>query len=476
MKSILPTLLIMICLATGVFAQGNSHNSYSLKQVLELALANNAQLRQSEFQSLNAGIALRQTRSTLLPDVFASINHGLNQGRSIDPFTNGYVNENINYANYALSGGMTLFSGLILRNQIKKSAYDYEASKMELHREQDNLTLRIIITYFQLLNNEDQVVQARLQTEVTGKQIDRLKILDKEGAIAPAQLSDLKGQLANDELSLINSRNNLVSSKIALAELMNVVLTNDFQVERVSENSLVRAAMDTPESIYSLALEQLATIKGVALRTKSAAQGIKVARGQSSPQLGFNSSLFSNYSSAAMGSRLIGTQVSATGDYVELNGSKLSVMAPQGIYERSGITYNSQLRNNYSTSYNFSLRIPIFNSDRTRNRIALAKLELKNAEFIEETTKVQLRQAIDRAWFDKLAAEDRLVALNKQVTAFKQSFNSAEVRFNAGAGTVIDYTIAKNNLDTANIKLINAKYDLLLKVKILDYYKGRLVI
>lgn len=474
MKLFLLTISLLICLSSAGIAQQQGQNTYSLKQSIEIALANNLQVKQSEFQSLSAGVALRQAKSNLFPDVSANINHGLNQGRSIDPFTNGYVNENVNYANYALNGGITLFSGLILRNQIKQSSYEYQASIMEQQQAKDNLTLRIIITYFQILNNEDQVNQALLQNEVTRKQIDRLQILDKEGAIAPSQLSDLKGQLANDELSLINSRNSLNSSKIALAELMNVAYTREFKVERMQGDEFSAKTADSPEDIYTLALEQLATIKGAALRRKSAAQGIKVAKGLSSPQLSLNSNLFSNYSSAATGSRLISTQNLPTGDYVELNGSKLPVVAQQHVFEQAKIAYNNQLRNNYSSSYNLSLRIPIFNSDRTRNRVALAKIELNNVELVEETIKLQLKQAVDLAWFNKTAASDRLQALNKQVVAFKESFKSAEIRFNAGVGTAVDYTIAKNNLDRASINLINAKYDWLLRDKILDYYKGQL--
>ena len=474
MKTLLSTFLLLICLGNVGTAQQQGQNSYSLKQSIEIAQANNLQVKQSEFQSLSAGVALRQAKSNVFPDISANINHGLNQGRSIDPFTNGYVNENVSYANYGLNGGVTLFSGLILRNQIKQSSYEYQASIMEQQQAKDNLTLKVIITYFQILNNEDQVNQALLQNEVTCKQIDRLQILYKEGAIAPAQLSDLKGQLANDELSLINSRNSLNSSKIALAELMNVAYTREFNVDRMQGDAFSKKPRDSPEDIYALALEQLASIKGAALRRKSAVQGIKVAKGLSSPQLSLNSNLFSNYSSAATGSKLISTQNLPTGDYVELSGTKLPVVAPQDVFERSKIAYSNQLRNNYSSSYNLSLRIPIFNSDRTRNRIALARIELNNAELVEETTKLQLKQAVDLAWINKTAADERLQALNKQVVAFKESFKSAEIRFNAGVGSAVDYTIAKNNLDRASINLINAKYDLLLRAKILDYYKGEL--
>ncbi|MBD0286930.1 MAG: TolC family protein, partial [Flavisolibacter sp.] len=52
---------------------------------------------------------------------------------------------------------------------------------------------------------------------------------------------------------------------------------------------------------------------------------------------------------------------------------------------------------------------------------------------------------------------------------------AAEVRFNAGVGTIVEYLIAKNNLDRANNNLIVSKYDYALRKKILDYYSGTFV-
>jgi len=63
--------------------------------------------------------------------------------------------------------------------------------------------------------------------------------------------------------------------------------------------------------------------------------------------------------------------------------------------------------------------------------------------------------------------------LLEQVDAYTESFRAAEIRFNNGVGTPVDYLTAKNNLDRANINLITAKYDYVLRTKILDYYQGK---
>ena len=64
------------------------------------------------------------------------------------------------------------------------------------------------------------------------------------------------------------------------------------------------------------------------------------------------------------------------------------------------------------------------------------------------------------------------VRADEEVAAYDESFKAAEVRFR-GVGTSIDYLTAKDRLDRANLNLVNAKYDFVLRKKILDYYRGK---
>ena len=92
---------------------------------------------------------------------------------------------------------------------------------------------------------------------------------------------------------------------------------------------------------------------------------------------------------------------------------------------------------------------------------------------IEENTKLQLHQEIDQAYLNMLNSYERYKLLLQQVSAYQESFKAAEVRFNAGVGTSIDYLLAKNRFDNANTNLLNAKYDFVLRKRILDYYNGK---
>ena len=63
----------------------------TLQQAIETALKNNTEVKQSEFAMQTERVGYNQAKGNLLPDVTGIISHGINQGRSIDPFTNSYI-------------------------------------------------------------------------------------------------------------------------------------------------------------------------------------------------------------------------------------------------------------------------------------------------------------------------------------------------------------------------------------------------
>ena len=85
-----------------------------------------------------------------------------------------------------------------------------------------------------------------------------------------------------------------------------------------------------------------------------------------------------------------------------------------------------------------------------------------------------LKQAIEQAYLNIETSYNRYNILAEQISAYKESFRAAEVRFNAGAGTAIEYIIAKNNYDRSRINFTQAIYDYLFRIRILDFYRGTL--
>ncbi len=445
----------------------------TLRQCVETAISNNLQVRQAEYQSQSDRVVYQQAKGNQLPQVSASIFHGINQGRSIDPFTNSYVTQQINFANYDINTNVTIWNGSSIRNNIRQTELSYKASQMDWQQAKDNITINVILAYLQVLSSQEQLTVAKNQVEVTRNQVSRLNILHESGAIAPSLYYDLKGQLSSDELAVINIRNTLETAKLNLAQLMNVPYHASVQLENIQMKTTPVLYEGTPEIIYETATQQLAIVKAAELRKQSAQKRVLSAKGQLLPTLSFNGGGGTNYSSVASRLDLVGTADVATNNYVTISGSKVPVFAPQSNFQSQKISYGDQWKNNFNSSLSIGIQVPILNGLFAKSRVAQAKITEKRAVFEEETVKTQLRQAVDQAYVNMNSAFERYQALSRQVEDFTRSFKAAEVRFNAGVNTSVEYMLAKNNLDRANANLVAARYDYLLRSKVLDFYQGR---
>ncbi len=461
--------LIACILSIGVAAKAQT---FSLKQCVEIAIQNNIEVNQADWQSQANAINYKQTKANQVPFLSSGITHGVNQGRNIDPFTNSYVNQEISFASYGINSNVILWNGGNFKNATSRDALVSEAGKMDLQQAKDNITINVILAYLQVLNNEEQLNLSKQQSIVTREQVQRLNILHKEGAIAPSILYDLRGQLASDELNEINAKNNLETSKLNLTRLMNVDYSSTFQVEKLPADVQLTAYLEQPEVIYGLAEKRLAIIKAADYRINAAEKELAAAKGNRLPSLVLNAGLGTNYSSAASTLNLAGTSDVLTNDYVMISGNKVPVYSPQNSYNSQKISYGSQWKNNFNSGVSIGLNIPIFNGAQARGRIEMAKLSQKRVAFESKTIKTQTKQNVQESHINMMAAYERFLKLQQQVQDFTESFKAAEVRFTAGVGTAVDYIIAKNNLERAKGNFVAAKYDYLLRTKVLDFYQG----
>ncbi len=445
----------------------------TLQQCIETALSNNLQIRQASYQAQTDKVNYDQAKGSQLPFLTANIAHGINQGRSIDPFTNSYLNQQINFANYSLNTGVTIWNGAAIRNNIRQNALNAQASEMDWQQAKDNITINVILAYLQVLNNLEQLDIAKSQVTVTKNQVDRLQVLNNDGSIVPSLLYDMKGQLGYDELSVLTVKNNLETTKLSLSQLLNVSFAPGVELEKINAANDPALYDGTPDNIYQTVSQQLAMIKAVDLRRQSAAKGLLAAKAQRLPVLSFNGWVGTNYSSVANRLELINTTDISTSSYVMLNNNKVPVFTPQNNYNSQKISYGDQWKNNLNSSVSIGLQFPIINGLQARSRVNRAQILEKRTVFEAQTAKTQLKQAIDQAYINMNTALERYHTLAGQVADFTVSFHAAEARFNAGVNSSVEYMTAKNNVDRAKSNFISAKYDYLLRVKILDFYQGR---
>jgi outer membrane protein len=438
-------LLFSLTLTIPALAQAQTADTtLNLQQCIDIAIKNNLDVKKSELALQTAQVNSNQAKEYMLPAISGQVDHSISSGRGIDPSTNTYVNQSFKSGNYNLNGDLTLFSGLQNLNNIKQTSLAYQAGKMDLQQAKDQVTINVITAYLLVLNNTELLNQVKNQLDVSKKQVERLNILEKEGANKqPSDLYDLKGTYGDNQLNVVNTIATLKGSKLSLLQILNIPYKDNINLAPINAEDLAKQTPNSADDVYNVALAQLAYVKAATLRRQSAEKGVSVARGALYPTV----SLFGGLS----------TNISSSG---QIAGQDVS--------------YVDQFKNNRGTNVGISLRVPILGYLQKRNKVSLAKIDLQNSIYVEQTTKVQLRQNVEQAYLNMTSAYEKYNVLVEQVAAYTESFRTAEIRFNAGVLTSVDFVVAKNNLDRTKLNMINARYSVYIYNKILDYYQGKL--
>ena len=451
----------------------SQNNPLTLQQCIEIAFKNNPDVKQAGFLAESARINYNQSKANMLPSLNAGISHTQYNGRSINPYTNSYINEQNTAGSYQLSSGITLWNGSSIQNYMKQYRLSFEAGKMDEQNAKDKLTINLILSYLSVLSAREQLNIAETQAAATQKKVDLLTIRNNDGAISPSDLYDMKGQLANDRLTVVNTKNSLDNALQALTQLMNIPYSAGMQLALISDGIVIQPYAETVDQVFESASQRLALLKSADLKVESASKNIKAIRGQMMPTLSLFGGLYTNYSSAASIQQLTGTTDVPTSNYVTINNVRTAVYGQQSNFTSLPISYNSQIKNNVNSALGIGLQIPLSNNMVIRNKLKLAKVAELQVKEQAQTTKIQLRQAIVQDFVNLNADYTTYKLLLSQVADFEQSFHAADIRFANGAISTVDYVIAKNNLDRVQLNLVVAKYNYMLRTKLLDFYQNR---
>ncbi len=460
--------------------QAQAQQKYSLQQCITTALANNLQLKQGQLQVQGNQNNLAQSRYQRFPNLNFNGSEGEQFGRNIDPYTNQYVQQSINFSSIGLNSGVTLYSGYQLQNTIKQNELNTQAAQKDYEATKNTLSVNVANAYLTVLNNEEQLDNTRRQVAATVLQLERTTKLVKAGSLAQTTLYDIQAQMANDELAVVNAQNTVEIAKLTLKQLMNLPANEPVDIVRVQLQDPSLSPYDaTIDQVYNAAIKYLPDMEAAALRIKGAEKGIDIAKGSKMPTITLNGGINSNFSTAArkfmLGDLTQIAEIPSQSKYVQVGTTKLPIIERVLTDPGSAVSipFFNQLGNNRSENLSIALRMPIFNGYAVKYRVANAQIQQKNLEFQSQIIRNQIRQNVEQAYYTMLNAAKRFQATSNQVQSLELAFKAAESRFNAGAINSLDYNIAKTNLDRARGNLIQAKYDYIFRTKILDFYQNK---
>ena len=463
--------------AAGFFpvrAQSESGTPWSLQRAIDHALEHNLQVKLSALNAEASRINVRESRASQLPGLTGNVSENFNSGRSIDPFTNSFVNQNIWSTSTSLNSNVTLFSGMQLKNSVQQSRLNLQASEADLAKAKNDMILNIVTAYLQILFNDELLTTAQLNLNSSTAQAERTGKLFKAGSVAENNLLEINAQVAADELNVINAQNNKDIAELNLMQLLDLQDKTGFEVEKPAIPEPDQSVITfNAAQVYEAAQQTQPEINAASLRVRSAMKGVDVARGAYYPRLILAGSVSTGYSSARQATSISGFVEQPIGFIPGSGGA-----APTVVYTTSpnvivgDYAFGDQFNDNISKAVSLNLSIPIFNRFQARYGVQRSMVNVQNAELSLQLEKNNLRQKVEQAFADATAARKKYVAAKKQLESFEKAFKNAEIRFNSGILNSTDFNVSKNNYIKAQSDIIQAKYDYTFKLKILDFYQG----
>jgi outer membrane protein len=479
MKTKFIPILLLLVLPFTLSAQIDSTNEkrvWSLKECIDYAVKNNLTIKRSEVAVENSEVDVRQSLWQRYPTLNGSASYGYSWGRGLDPVSNDFVSQEIRSSNLGAQASVPIFTGLNNYNTVRQSRKTYAASEMDLAKAKNDVMLNVASLFITVVFNKELVDNARFQLSSTEKQLERTRKQVAAGSLARSEELNLDAQAARNELTLVQQENALALSILQLKQALQIPASQHLEVEvpvlEPGDFILDRSR----DEIFDMAKGTMPEVKSAELKVESSEYAVKAARGNYSPRLNLTGSLNTNYSSRAEAVFYPDQGYTLTTDPVAFvngdGGSPVYGIQTSGQF-RNTYGAKDQFKDNIYRTLGLQLVIPILNGYQSRSSVQRSIIQNERAKIDAKEISNTLRQNIENAYNDALAASKTYNSALRQVTAREEAFRMMEQRLGAGSANSFEFQVSQNDLYQAKTDLTRAKYDFIFRVKVLDFYQGK---
>lgn len=446
LKNIL--LISLILLSVKISAQ----KKWTIEDCINYAIENNIQLKQSAVNSEIAKNNYNQSKVAFLPDLNGFGNHYQNWGKTFSYDLLQYIDQNYYEGNFGVSANLNIFNGLNSVYTLVENKYRYLASKEDTEVQEDYITIQVVLGFLQVLFDQEMLTVAKDQYEITKEQVAKTEQQVRVGSLAKSSLLEIQSQLAMEKVNLTNASNKLSQSKLHLKQLLYLDKDEDLTITISQEVNLAEESnLEKIDTIYNYAEKNLPEIKAAQYRLLSSKYALKKAKYSRLPTISASGVYFTRYSETAIHpSNYDNNPSNDVMDYL----------------------LTDQIQDFAYRQVNLSIRIPIFQKWTIQTRINNSKLDYLNSDYELEQQKLDVYNTIQQAHQDAEGAFQRYQANIEAVESSEAAFNATKQKYEMGLVDVIEYNTAKNNYTKAQSDLLQAKYEFMLRSKILDFYMG----
>ncbi|MBO9586894.1 MAG: TolC family protein [Flavobacterium sp.] len=467
------SLVFAMLFGFGLSGQAQT-KQWTLEECVRYALDNNITIKNSELDVQNAEINKKDAFGRYLPTLNGNASHSWNIGLNQDVTTGVLRNQTTQYSSVGLNAGVDIYRGLQNQNTYRRTKLAIIASQYQLLKMQEDVSLNVANAFLQILGYKEDLKIKTEQLSIDEKRLKRSEEMVSAGTIPRGDLFDLKATIATDRQNIAVSENNLLISKLSLAQLLQLKEFADFDVvddtNAKDENNIMA---QSPIDIYNKAKETRTELKLAQTNLEIAEKNVAIAKGAYQPTL----SAFYNFNTRASYSDIITGRaidpVNPTTQIGYVQGTNQAVLTDN----YSTVTGNArpildQFSDNKGQSFGLQLSVPIFNGFSVRNNVERNKVSLEKSKIDLEQKSLDLQRNVYTAFTNAKGALNTYEAATVTLEARQQAYNYAKEKYDVGLMNSFDFTQAQTLLTNAQSEVIRTKYDYIFKIKILEFYFG----
>ena len=435
---------VAILLAALSAARAQQH-AYTLDECIDYAISHNINVQERALAISQQEIALNTSKNAWLPDLNLDMSQMFGFNNPGAASGNGSVSlaEDGSATTGSVRASMPLFDGFKTKNQIQADRFSLMSATANLEAAKKDISIQVAAYYLQCLYYKGMADVSRKQVETSREMVRRATIQVEEGKRPRSEQADAEAQLALDEHTLTNDEGQYTLSLLTLAHALNMPDIEGFRIVE-DEQALglsSDATLQMPQTIYESTVDSWPTIMSAQAGIRQSESLLKVRKADYYPQLNLTGSIGTAY---------------------------------YNMFHQGGLgSFGHQLHSNLGEVIGLSLSYPIFNRFQTRNSVKHASNDIIHQRLALEDAKLKLREDIQNAYYNATVAQKKRQSSVKACEASRISVEYEEIRYEEGRSSIFDLLQARQKFHKAQQDAVQAKYESLIRQKILKFYYTR---
>jgi len=298
--------------------------------------------------------------------------------------------------------------------------------------------------FFNVIYYTELISFAEKKVETSILNLHFVTIQEELGLKGETDILENEAQLASDEYTLLQYKNQYDYEVLNLKDQMSFPLDEDINIDMTDQwwNILPRYTQNSSDDIFRIALNFLPEMINSQLNIENMKLNLKTAKWQQLPSISLSGGYSTSFSKG-------------------IKNAKSSVDP-----------FFDQLRHKAGQSVGASVSIPVFGRLSRRSSIIRTKNNLKIYEYNYENNVRDLEKQIERALKDVESKSTEYIQALKKLSAQERVHEINQKRYEEGLINFIELQNSSNNLSNAQIQKLSTQFEYHIKKHLLDYYSG----